>query len=189
MRIIAGEFRGLRLASLGKGDANAQLRPTSDRVRENIFNLLLGGAFGDPLHDAQVLDLFAGTGALGLESLSRGAAHATFVDDGPKALSLIRQNIDLCRAQDRTLVLHRNATRLGKSPQDPFNLVFLDPPYGKGLGEKALAGIDAGGWLAPNALIVLEEGKALPAPNGFRCLDQRTYGATHLHILQAAQPE
>ncbi len=99
MRIIGGDFRGRALASVGKGDAGAHLRPTTDRVRESLFNVLMGGRFDDPITDARVLDLFAGTGALGLEALSRGASHVTFVDDGRKATTLIRQNIEICRAE------------------------------------------------------------------------------------------
>ncbi len=184
MRIISGKRRGLKLASVGKGDAAAHLRPTTDRVRESIYNVLLGGAYGNPIANARVLDLFAGTGALGLEAWSRGAAHVTFIDDGTKALSLIRQNIDLCNAAPETNVQRRNATKLGDCKTEPFNLIFLDPPYGKALGEKALTNAAKGGWLAPDALILLEEGQALPPPPGFRQRDQRRYGDTYLHILE-----
>jgi 16S rRNA (guanine966-N2)-methyltransferase len=184
MRIIAGRMRGLKLAPVGKGDTDAHLRPTSDRVRESIFNLLMGGAYGDPVKGARVLDLFAGTGALGLEAVSRGAAHATFVDDGAKALSLIRKNIGLCRAQADTQVLRRNATRLGDCKGAPFDLIFVDPPYGKGLGEKALASATAGSWLGADALIVLEEGRSLPPPMGLELLDQRRYGDTIIFMLK-----
>jgi len=188
MRIIAGRMRGLKLASVGKGDAAAHLRPTTDRVRESIFNLLMGGTHGDPITSARVLDLFAGTGALGLEALSRGAAHATFVDDGKKAQSLIRQNIDLCRAAQNSRLLRRDATKLGDCKTPPFDLIFLDPPYEKGLGEKALTTILSAGWLHTQALIVFEEGNSLPAPVGFDLLDQRRYGDTHVTILRLATP-
>ncbi len=184
MRIISGKRRGLRLATVGHGDSAAHLRPTSDRVRENVFNLLLGGEHGNPIANARVLDLFAGTGALGLEAWSRGAAQVVFVDNASRALALIRQNIELCRAQETTHVHRRDVTRLGICQAAPFDLVFLDPPYGKGLGEKALASALAGGWLAADSLIILEEGKPLPPPVGFRQIDQRRYGNTTLHILQ-----
>ena len=184
MRIISGKSRGTRLASVGKGDAAAHLRPTSDRVRESIFNLLMGGAYGDPITDARVLDLFAGTGALGLEALSRGAAHATFVDDGRKALSLIRQNIDLTRCDEFTRVMSQNATRLRACKTEPFDLVFLDPPYGKALGEKALAVAASSAWLRPGALVVWEENAAQSAPDGFVLLDQRRYGDTSVSIMR-----
>ncbi|MEE9388139.1 MAG: 16S rRNA (guanine(966)-N(2))-methyltransferase RsmD [Paracoccaceae bacterium] len=184
MRIISGKKRGLKLASVGKGDMAAHLRPTTDRVRESIFNVLMGGAYGNPIAGVRVLDLFAGTGALGLEAWSRGAAHVSFVDDGAKALSLIRQNIELCRAGPETNVQRRSATQLGKCNTDPFDLIFLDPPYGKGLGEKALTSALAGGWVSPGALIVFEEGQALPPPGGFDQLDMRRYGDTHVHFLE-----
>ncbi len=185
MRIIAGKWRGLRLAPVGRGDAAAHLRPTADRVRESLFNVLAGGTHGDPIGDARVLDLFAGTGALALEALSRGASEAVLVDDGKRALSLIRHNLAACRAEQQARILRRNATRLGANAEAPFTLVFLDPPYGKGLGEKALTSARAGGWLAPGALVVLEENAPL-APAGFTTLDTRRYGDTHITLLRAA---
>ncbi|SMX30722.1 16S rRNA (guanine(966)-N(2))-methyltransferase RsmD [Actibacterium lipolyticum] len=185
MRIIAGKHRGLTLASVGKGDAGAHLRPTTDRVRESLFNLLLNGGYGNPVADARVLDLFAGTGALGLEALSRGATHVTFVDDGNKARALIQENIRKCRAEGVTTLNRRDATRLGENTDTPYDLVFLDPPYGKGLGAKALTAAETGGWLADDALIVWEESTPQDAPAGFTLLDQRKYGDTHISILQA----
>ncbi len=183
MRIVGGAWRGRRLASLGGGDAAAHLRPTSDRVREAIFNILIN-AHGDPVTGARVLDLFAGTGALGLEALSRGASEAVFVDSGAKAQRLLRDNIATCGADNRAQVLRRDATKLG--PADgAFDLVFLDPPYGKGLGERALAAARAGGWLAPRAVIVWEEGAAVTPPEGVEPLDVRRYGDTHVTILMA----
>ncbi|WP_071674515.1 16S rRNA (guanine(966)-N(2))-methyltransferase RsmD [Nioella nitratireducens] len=184
MRIIAGAQRGKRLASVGKGDAGAHLRPTTDRVRESLFNLLVNGGYGDPVTDARVLDLFAGTGALGLEALSRGAAFACFVDDGQAARALLRENIGLCAAQGSSKVFRRDATKLGDVQQPPFDLVFLDPPYGKGLGEKALIAAIAGGWLLPEALIVWEESTAPVPPATCDLLDQRRYGDTVLTILR-----
>ncbi|WP_095587316.1 16S rRNA (guanine(966)-N(2))-methyltransferase RsmD [Actibacterium ureilyticum] len=183
MRIIAGKHRGLALASVGKGDAGAHLRPTTDRVRESLFNLVQNGGYGDPVSGARVLDLFAGTGALGLEALSRGAAHVTFVDDGIKARGLIRQNIDKCQAQGATKLFRRDATRLGVNPGAPFDLIFLDPPYGKGLGQRALAAAQDGGWIAPDALILWEENAQQTAPPGLDMCDHRRYGDTHIHIL------
>lgn len=183
MRIIGGGFRGRALASVGKGDLSAHLRPTTDRVRESLFNVLLGGRFGDPVTGARVLDLFAGTGALGLEALSRGAAHASFVDDGRKAQSLIRQNIALCRADAATTLIRRDACRLGSNPDAPYTLVFLDPPYGKSLGEKALAAALAGDWIAPDALIVWEESAPIAPPPGLALLDARRYGDTTISYL------
>ncbi|SIO51878.1 16S rRNA (guanine966-N2)-methyltransferase [Rhodovulum sp. ES.010] len=183
MRIIAGEHRGLALASVGKGDPGAHLRPTTDRVRESLFNLILNGPYGDPVTDARVLDLFAGTGALGLEALSRGAAHVTFVEDGGKARALIRENVSRCKAEGATKLFRRDATRLGEGRGAPFDLVFLDPPYGKGLGERALASALAGGWIAPGALIVWEEGGEIVPPEGVELLDTRRYGDSLVAIL------
>ncbi|MCW9044509.1 MAG: 16S rRNA (guanine(966)-N(2))-methyltransferase RsmD [Pseudopelagicola sp.] len=185
MRIIAGTYRGTALASVGKGDAGAHLRPTTDRVRESLFNVLMGGKFDDPITDARVLDLFAGTGALGLEALSRGAASTTFVDDGRKAQSLIRDNIRLTQSKAATTLIARDATRLPANTGALYDLIFLDPPYGKSLGEKALAAAHAGHWIAPDALIVWEEKSPQLAPEGFDLLDCRKYGDTHITFLRA----
>jgi 16S rRNA (guanine966-N2)-methyltransferase len=183
MRIIGGRHRGLVLAEVGAGDPAAHLRPTSDRVRESLFNLLQHRAAGDPVPGARVLDLFAGTGALGLEALSRGAAQVTFVDDGAAARALLRQNIERMRAMGATRVWRRDATMLGENRGAPFTLVFLDPPYGAGLGTRALASAVAGGWLAPGALVVWEEAAPQPAPPGFAPEDSRRYGETWLTLL------
>jgi len=188
VRIIAGRYRGKRLASVGMGDAGAHLRPTTDRVRESLFNLLVNGGYGDPVTGARVLDLFAGTGAMGLEALSRGAAFSCFVDDGRAAQALLRENIALCTAQACTVVRRGNATRLGTVQGAPFDLVFLDPPYGKGLGEKALTAAIAGGWLAPGALVVWEETIPPTLPAGCTQLDQRRYGDTLVTILRHEGP-
>ena len=184
MRIIGGRSRGLHLAEVGAGDPRAHLRPTSDRVREAIFNLLINGGYGNPVQGARVLDLFAGTGALGLEALSRGALSLTLVDDGATARGLIARNLALCRYEATHLRL--DATRLPPHNGPGFDLVFLDPPYGKGLGEAAMLSALGSGWLAPEALIVWEEGAALPPPPGFAQLDQRRYGDTFVTILRVA---
>lgn len=184
MRIVGGEFKGTALASVGKGDSGAHLRPTTDRVRESIFNLLLNGGYDNPVQGARVLDLFAGTGALGFEAISRGADYALFVDDGVKARALVRQNIDILRLIGRTKLYRRDATRLGPTKEEPFNLIFLDPPYGKDLGGKALVAAKEGGWLAPNALIVWEENAQQRQPDDFMLLDCRNYGDSWIHILE-----
>ena len=181
MRIIGGEFRGRRLADLGKGDSDAHLRPTADRVRESLFNIL--GSF-DVLPGARVLDLFAGTGALGLEALSRGAASVTFVENGRVALGLLRQNIALCKAEAKTQVIARDARRLGSCPGAGFDLVFLDPPYGKALGEAALAAELAGGWIAPGATVVWEESATITPPDGLSLVEERHYGDTVIRFLE-----
>ncbi len=185
MRIIGGAWRGLALAPVGDGDPAAHLRPTADRVREAVFNLLQNSLHLD-LTGVRVLDLFAGTGALGLEALSRGAARAAFVDDGVTARALLRRNIELCRAIGVTDVWRRDATRLGPNRGPGYGLVFLDPPYGRGLGEAALASARGGGWLAPGATVVWEEGMDLPVPAGFTLTDRRRYGGTVVTILTAA---
>ena len=188
MRIIAGRFRGHRLAAVGKGDAAAHLRPTPDRVRESLFSLLMA-MDPDPVTDAIVLDLFAGTGALGLEALSRGASQVRFVETGRVALRLLAENIDKTRSATETEVLRMDATRLRPTPRDPANLVFLDPPYGQGLGERALISARTAGWIAPNALIIWEESSHQEAPQGFTAVDHRAYGDTHLTLLRAESRE
>ena len=185
MRIIGGEFRGRRLASVGKGDAGAHLRPTADRVRESLFNMLAGG-FGDPCRGAMVLDMFAGTGALGLEALSRGAERATFVGNGRAALRLLRENIGICRVEARARVVQRDARKLGACPGDAATLVCLDPPYGKQMGDAALTAALAGGWIAQGALIVWEESAEVRAPEGLSLLDERRYGDTVIRIFEHA---
>ena len=183
MRIVGGARRGLKLAEVGAGDEAARLRPTSDRVREAIFNLLQNGPRPDPVPGARVLDLFAGTGALGLEALSRGAARVTFVEDGAPARALIRRNIELCQAMGATDLYRRDATRMGQNRGAPFTLVFLDPPYGRALGENALTSCLAGGWIAPGATIVWEENAPMLPPPGFTALGQRRYGETWITLL------
>ena len=182
MRIIGGTHRGTALAEVGKGDAGAHLRPTSDRVRESLFNVLQGGRFGDPINGARVLDLFAGTGALGLEALSRGAVHVTFVDSGRVAQKLIRENISKLRRQDDTTLLAIDTKHLPKG--EPCNLIFLDPPYNQNLGGPALTAALTNGWIGPDALIVWEESRAQIAPAGFTSLDQRRYGETWVSFMR-----
>ena len=184
MRIIAGRFRGRSLVNVGKGDPGAHLRPTTDRVRESLFNMLGGGRFGDPFDGRAVLDLFAGTGALGLEALSRGAGHVTFVDDGRVAGRLLRDNIATLGVRAETRTLKCDARRLPQA-EARCGLVFLDPPYGKGLGEAALAAARDQGWIAAGALIVWEETAPQTAPEGFAPLDNRRYGDTHVTVLEA----
>lgn len=188
MRIIGGTRRGLRLSGVGRGDAAAHLRPTGDRVRESLFNIL-AGRLGDPVPGARVLDLFAGTGALGLEALSRGAAQAVFVENGRRAQALLRDNIARCRMEARARVLPRDARRPGDNPGAPHDLIFLDPPYGKSLGEAALAAALRGGWIAQAALVVWEENAPLTPPAGLRPLDSRRYGDTVITFLERAAPE
>lgn len=185
MRIVGGRFRGRMLAA----PADAAVRPTSDKVRESVFNILAHGIPDFAIEGTRVLDLFAGTGALGLEAMSRGAAYALFVDDGAEARALIRENVEALGLGGTTRIFRRDAGKLGPAhPVEPFSLVFLDPPYGQGLAEKALTSARAGGWLAPEALIVVEESVAavFKAPEGFEEIERRAYGDTELIFLRAA---
>ena len=190
MRIVGGDMRGRRLS--GPAKDVTQPRPTSDRLRETIFNILSHGmAAGDgsnPVSGARVLDLFAGTGALGLEALSRGAKFCLFVETQANARGLIRQNIDDLGIGGVTRLFRRDATDLGPSATaGEFSLVFADPPYGQGLAEKALICARDNGWLEPNALIVVEEsGEAkFGVPNGFEELDRRQQGDSEIVFLRA----
>lgn len=186
MRIVAGRFKGKPLAAPGSvGGGEAHLRPTSDRVRESIFNLLAHGAYDGLPEGARVLDLFAGVGALGLEALSRGAARAVFVDDHGASRALIRENVDKLGLTGVTKIWRRDATRLGPCRGDPFDLIFLDPPYRKGLLDAALASACDGGWIAPNALIIAEQSVDEPASAMIESLDVRTYGDTRVTFGRA----
>ena len=185
MRIIAGKHRGTVLADVGRGDAAAHLRPTSDRVRESLFSML---THRNVIQGARVLDLFAGTGALGFEALSRGAGSVTFVENGRVAKKLIAENQTKLRVADTTTILSHDAAALPKWTQPPFDLVFLDPPYGKGMGQQALASARAGNWLAESATIIWEENAPMDAPVGFDRLDKRKYGDTWVTVLAAATP-
>ncbi|WP_373030756.1 16S rRNA (guanine(966)-N(2))-methyltransferase RsmD [Sulfitobacter sp.] len=180
MRIIAGKSRGTRLAEVGRGDDDAHLRPTSDRVRESLFSML---ASFNVINNARVLDLFAGTGALGLEALSRGAREVVFVENGRVGQKLITENIKKLRAEGETTLTRSDATTLGDWIAAPFDLVFLDPPYGKGMGQVALVKALAGGWLAKDAMIVWEESAAMDPPDGFTRIDKRKYGDTWITLL------
>ena len=183
MRVVGGRLRSRPIA----GPKGPGLRPTADRLRESLFNIIAHG-YGDPVEGARVLDLFAGTGALGIEALSRGAAFALFVDDGVEARALLRQNSETLGLGGVSRIFRRDAIKLGPAhPIEPFSLVFLDPPYGKGLAEKALASAREGGWLKPDALIVVEEATdaAFKAPAGFEELERRAYDDTELVFLGA----
>jgi 16S rRNA (guanine966-N2)-methyltransferase len=183
MRVVGGRLRSRPLAG-PKSDA---IRPTADRLRESLFNILVH-AYGDPVDGARVLDLFAGTGALGIEAASRGAAFVLIVDDGAEARALLRQNAESLGLGGTTRIFRRDATKLGPVyPLDPFSLVFLDPPYGKGLAEKALVSARDGGWLMPEALIVVEEAVAskFTTPEGFAEFERRGYDDTEFVILRS----
>src|SRR5262249_19253569 len=183
MRIVGGRLRGRALAA----PKSQAIRPTADRLRESLFNVL-AHAYGDPVSGARVLDLFAGTGALGFEALSRGATFVLFVDDGAEARALLRQNVETLGVAAATRIFRRDATKLGTAhPVEPFSLVFLDPPYRKGLVEKALASAREGGWLTDDALILVEEAvdAAFKPPEGFEECERRSYDDTEFVILRS----
>jgi 16S rRNA (guanine966-N2)-methyltransferase len=181
MRVVGGRLGGRPLV----GPKSNAIRPTADRLRESLFNILLHG-YGDPITGARVLDLFAGTGALGIEALSRGAAFALFVDDGAEARALLRENVAALGLGGTTRIFRRDATKLGPAhPLEPFALTFLDPPYGRNLAAPALVSARIGGWLAPDALAVVEEAtSAFAAPGGFSELERRAYDDTEFVFLR-----
>ncbi|HZT24749.1 MAG TPA: 16S rRNA (guanine(966)-N(2))-methyltransferase RsmD [Pseudolabrys sp.] len=183
MRVVGGRLRSRPLA----GPKTNAVRPTSDRLREALFNIL-AHAYSDPVTGARVLDLFAGTGALGIEAISRGASHALFVDEGVEARALLRDNVEALGLGGVTRIFRRDATRLGPAhPLAPFDLAFLDPPYGQGLAERALASARGGGWLKPQALAVVEEAReaAFASPAGFEELERRRYDDTEFVFLRS----
>ena len=185
MRIVGGRLGGRALTA----PRSQAIRPTADRLRESLFNILVH-AYGDSVTGARVLDLFAGTGALGLEALSRGAAFALFVDDAAEARALLRENVAALGLGGVTRIFRRDATRLGEAhPVEPFTLVFLDPPYGRGLGERALVSAREGGWLAPGALVVIEEAAdaGFKPPDGFEELERRRYDDSELVFLRSSE--
>lgn len=184
MRIVGGEFRGRPLAA----PRSQAIRPTSDRTREAVFNVI-AHRYPERLEGARVLDLFAGTGALGLEALSRGAASCLFIEESAEGRGLIRDNVEAFGLQGRTKIFRRDATRMGDAGTiQPFGLVFADPPYGKGLGERALQTALAGGWLLDDALCVVEETASAPfaASEHFAVVDQRDYGETVIRFIERA---
>jgi 16S rRNA (guanine966-N2)-methyltransferase len=184
MRIVGGAFKGRPIVA----PQGRHTRPTSDRARESLFNVLAHAPWSPGLEGRRVLDLFAGSGALGLEAMSRGAAFALFVDTDATARGAIRDNIEALGLFGSTRIHRRDATDLGSKPAglgEPFDLVFLDPPYGKGLGERALARLADGGWITGDALIVLEVGaEEAPQTPAFEPLDERGYGAAKVLFLK-----
>jgi 16S rRNA (guanine966-N2)-methyltransferase len=184
MRIVGGRLKGRAL----KGPSSEAIRPTSDRLRETLFNIL-AHSYGDPLDGAPVLDLFAGTGAMALEALSRGAAAALLVDQGTEACAIIRANVEALGLAGAARVLRRDARKLGKAPEgEKYDLAFLDPPYGKGLAPPALAALRGGGWLAAGALVVIEEaaGAELALPEDFALIEARLFGDAKVLFARAA---
>ncbi len=188
MRIVAGQYRGRAIVT----PEGQSTRPTSDRARQAIFNVLEHAPWAEGLHEARVIDLYAGSGALGFEALSRGAAFCLFVDTDDGARGAIRENMDAYGLFGRCRVHRRSATDLGPRPGsagEAFTLAFLDPPYAKGLGEQTLARLLEGGWLAPGAIVVFERGSDEPEIDtpGYERFDARDYGAARVLFLRASE--
>jgi 16S rRNA (guanine966-N2)-methyltransferase len=184
MRVVGGRLRSREIAA----PKSSAIRPTADRLRESLFNILIHG-YGDPVSGARVLDLFAGTGALGIEALSRGADYVLFVDEGAEARALLRENTQTLGLAGVTRIFRRDATELGPCyPVEPFTLAFLDPPYGKGLAEQALTSAREGKWLLPGAIVVVEESKdaAFKPPDGYEELERRAYDDTEFVFLRVS---
>jgi 16S rRNA (guanine966-N2)-methyltransferase len=186
VRVTGGTLRGRALVE----PPDNRVRPTSDKVRQAIFNILAHNAFGFELDGAKAIDLFAGTGALGIEALSRGARFALFVDDAAESRALIRRNVEALNLTGVTKIWRRDARDLGPMAAGaggPFDLAFLDAPYRKGLTSPALKSLRDGGWLTANALVVAETGEdETLAPEGFRLFDSRSYGETAVHMFAAS---
>ncbi|MBV9348471.1 MAG: 16S rRNA (guanine(966)-N(2))-methyltransferase RsmD [Pseudolabrys sp.] len=184
MRVVGGKLGSRPI----KAPKSQTTRPTSDRLRESLFNIL-AHSYGNPVEGARVLDVFAGTGALGIEAISRGAAFALFVDDAIEARAVIRDNVETLGLGGVTRLFRRDATKLGPVyPVEAFSLAFFDPPYGKGLAEKSLASAREGGWLLPGALILVEETTgAFKAPEGFTEQERRAYDDSELIFLTAPE--
>jgi 16S rRNA (guanine966-N2)-methyltransferase len=185
VRVIAGKFRGLRLKSIGSTPTNKSLRPTTDRVRENLFNILAGGKYGNILDGARVLDMFSGTGILGIEAISRGASHATLIEKCASTFKLIQDNIKLTNTVNEINTINTNVMHLEQCKTEPFNLIFIDPPYQKKFGEPALERALKFGWLSVGALIVWEESSSPKVPKEFQWVDEKKYGKTILTFLTA----
>jgi 16S rRNA (guanine966-N2)-methyltransferase len=186
MRIISGTFSGRSISA----PAGRATRPTSERAREAVFNILSHAPWSVGVEGRRVLDLFAGSGALGFEALSRGARFALFVETDPSARGAVRNNIEALGVFGNTRIHRRSATDLGKRPAGldaPFDLVFVDPPYGEGLGERAISKLASGDWITPDAIIVFECAAAeSPEVAGFTVLEEREYGAAKVLFLQPA---
>ena len=196
MRIGAGRLRGLKLSPVGAAGRKAGLRPTSSKLRASIFDLLTHGPDGDLLTGLRFLDLFAGTGAVGLEAVSRGAAFATLVERGGDALRVLERNVRLSGLGESVSILRADAARLGASRTAAFDVVFVDAPYGRGLEAKALESAADGGWIAANGIAVVEAPEPFPVPDGMETITRRGYGRTAVTLLrrsgrsrESAQPD
>jgi 16S rRNA (guanine966-N2)-methyltransferase len=181
MRIIAGRNRGRKLAA----PAGQTVRPSSDRLRQALFNILQHGKHGVEIDDAIVVDAFAGTGAIGLEALSRGAGYVVFIENEPTALESLRKNVALCNESEHAEITRADATQPPPAPA-ACDLAFLDPPYGRELASPALSALAQKDWFKDDALCIVElaSSEQLVPPEGFEFLDVRTYGAAQIVILR-----
>jgi 16S rRNA (guanine966-N2)-methyltransferase len=185
MRVVGGEFRGRPLASPKAG--SSAIRPTTDRTRESLFNILSHG-WPEKLANTRMIDIFAGTGAVGIEALSRGVSTVLFIEQSAEGRGLVRTNIEAFGLEGRTKLFRRDATRLGDiGKMEPFDFVFADPPYGKGLAGRALVSLRDGGWLKPGALVIVEETAAadFEPPEGFTLAERRDFGDTRMYFMTA----
>ena len=184
MRIGAGQFKGLRLSTPGARNSVEGLRPTASKVRASVFDMLLHGIGEESVVGARVLDLFAGTGSMGLEAISRGAAHAMFIDSHRLAIRLIRKNIRLARAERATIVLNADAARLPANRHAPFDLAFVDAPYGSGLESAALKSAAEGGWIASRGVVSVESAADFETPPPFKILKRHSYRRAKVTLLE-----
>ncbi len=184
MRVIGGTLKGRRLSTIKMGANTTNLRPTTDRIKENLFNILFGGKFDLRIEQARILDIFAGTGALGLEAISRGAKTCTFIEKNKACLRVLHANISICGVKSQTSTKIFDATEFPLNFGQPYDLVFLDPPYQKSLGEVAIKSALDSNWISDNALVVLEEGEQKKFLEGFKLEDTRIYGDTVLHFFK-----
>ena len=184
MRVIGGSLKGRRLSAIKQEGNIISLRPTTDRIKESLFNILSGGKFDIKMEKARILDIFAGSGALGVEAISRGAKSCTFIEKNKACVRILDANLNICNIKNQTNIKTFDATEFPLNPDQPYDLVFVDPPYQKSLGEAAIRSALASNWISDNALIVLEEGEQKSSIEGFTLEDTRRYGETVLHFFK-----
>ena len=184
MRVIGGSLKGRRLSAIKQEGNITSLRPTTDRIKESLFNILSGGKFDLKMEKARILDIFAGSGALGVEAISRGAKSCTFIEKNKTCIRLLDTNLKICNIKNQTNIKKFDATEFPLNLEQPYDLVFVDPPYRKSLGEAAVRSALASNWISDNALIVLEEGEQKSSLKGFKLEDMRRYGDTILHFFK-----
>ena len=184
MRVIGGSLKGRRLSAIKQQGNMTSLRPTTDRIKESLFNILSGGKFDIKMEKARILDIFAGSGALGLEAISRGAKSCTFIEKNKACLRILNTNLNICNIKNQTNIKIFDATEFPLNADQPYDLVFVDPPYRKSLGEAAIRSALASNWISDHALLVLEEGEQKSSLEGLKLEDVRRYGDTILHFFK-----